>query len=295
MPDIRFDDVTKEFDEAQGLFHVSFQVEEGQAFAVLGTQGAGKSTIASLLMGLILSDEGKCEVRGFDCFLHRKDVHKLVGFTPALAAFPPEVNGEYYMRMLSERHGGISEKRVQSLMEKLDINPMGPFGRMTMENRRKMALLFGLMYDSPILVLDEPYASLQVFARNALTDLLEEEKRSGKTILILTHVLQQAQRLCDRMAILRKGRVVVEQSAQQMQFSRQKVYHVTFETPEEAARFSQEWEKGVELVGARAIIAIPGSPQMLIKTLARYDVKDLVGGRDQSEESFLYDWGNEML
>lgn len=97
------------------------------------------------------------------------------------------------------------------------------------------------------------------------------------------------------MAILRKGRVVVEQSAQQMQFSRQKVYHVTFETPEEAARFSQEWEKGVELVGARAIIAIPGSPQMLIKTLARYDVKDLVGGRDQSEESFLHDWGNEML
>lgn len=295
MPDIQFSDVTKEFGEARGLFHMSFQVQEGQAYAILGPQGAGKSTVFSLLMGLIAPEEGACEVRGHDCFRDYSKVHRLVGFAPASAAFPPGVGGEYYLRMLSDRHGGTSEERIQSLMERLDINPMGPFGRMTMENRRKMALLFGLMYDSPILVLDEPYAGLQVFARNALTDVLLEEKKKGKTILILTHVLQQAQKLCDRIAILRQGRMVVEQSAEQLQFARQKVYHVTFETPEEAARFSQEWEKGAELLGVRAIVAIPGSPQTLIKTLARYDVKDLVGGRDQNEEAFLRDWGDEML
>lgn len=295
MADILFDSLTIEHGEDSGLFDISFQVEEGGAYAVLAPTGGGKSTIVSLLMGLCSPDEGSCQVRGMDCFAQHDKVQRLVGFVPGNPYFPPRMDGEKFMKMLSAWHGGASEEKIRHVMEKLDINPLGPFGKMTAVNKSKMAVLFGLMYDAPILVLDEPYMGLDVFSRNVLTDLLLEEKAQGKTILLLTHVLQQAKRLCDRVAIMRKGRMVVEQQVEQLQFSRQKVYHITFDSTGEASRFSQEWESGVELIGERAIVAIPASPMALIKTLSHYGVKDFVGGREEGEEAFLRYYGNDML
>lgn len=295
MPDIEFRSVTRAYEEERGLFDLSFSVEAGEAYAVLSPTGGGKSTLFSLLMGLIRPDSGECLIRGMDCFRERRTICGIASFVPDGAALPVRQGGEQYLRMLSAWQGGVAEERLRDLMEKLDITPMGRFGLMTVEMRRKMAILMGLMRDKPILVLDEPYQHLGPLARGALTDLLAEEKQKGKTILVLTHVLREAQALCDRIAVVRRGRMVVEQKAEALSLRRQKVYHITFDTAETASRFSQEWEKGVELIGSRAIVAIPGSPQTLIKTLAGYPVLDLVGGRDEKEETFLKYHGDEML
>lgn len=295
MADIEFNHITVTHGEDSGLFDVSFQVEEGSAYAILAPTGAGKSTIASLLMGMCIPDEGSCQVRGLDCFSQHSKVQRLVGFVPGNPYFPPGMDGDQFLKMLSSWRGGAAEEKTRHVMEKLDINPLGPFGKMTATNKSKLAVLFGLMFDAPILILDEPYMGLDVFSRNVLTDLLLEEKEQGKTILLLTHVLQQAQKLCDRIAVMRKGRIVVEQQAEQLQFSRQKVYHITFDSTMEASRFSQEWETAVELIGERAIVAVPASPMALIKTLSHYGVKDFVGGREEGEEAFLRYYGDDTL
>lgn len=295
MPDIEFRNVTRAYEEDHGLFDLSFSVEEGEAYAVLSPTGGGKSTLFSLLAGLQRPDGGECLIRGRDCFRERLAIRDLACFVPGGTAFPMRQGGEEYLRMLMAWQGGVSEERLCDLMEKMDINPMGRFGLMTVELRRKMAILMGLMRDKPILVLDEPYQNLGAYARSALTDLLIEEKNKGKTILLLTHVLKETQALCGRIAVVRRGRMVVEQKADDLVFSRQKVYHITFDTPETASRFSQEWETGVELIGSRAIVAVPGSPQALIKTLAGYAVLDLVGGRDENEETFLKYHGDDTL
>lgn len=295
MSDIVFNNITVEHGEDSGLFHLSFSVSPGESYAVLAPTGAGKSTIASLLMGLTIPDEGSCAIRGHDCFSDHAQVKSLVGFMPGNPYLPPKADGEAFLKMLSSWHGGASEDKIRHVMEKLDINPLGTFSRMTALNKSKMAILFGLMYDSPILVLDEPYMGLDAFTRDALTELLLQEKSEGKTILLLTHVLQQAQKLCDRIAIMRKGRLVVEQQSEQLQFSRQKVYHITFDTAKEASRFSQEWETAVELIGERAIVAVPASPMALIKTLSNYAIKDFIGGRDEGEEAFLRYYGDDTL
>lgn len=295
MPDIEFRNVTRAYEEDRGLFDLSFSVKEGEAYAVLSPTGGGKSTVFSLLTGLQRPDDGECLIRGMDCFRDRMKIRDIACFVPGGAAFPLRQGGEQYLRMLMAWQGSVSKDRLRDLMEKLDINPMGRFGLMTAELRRKMAILMGLMRDAPILVLDEPYQNLGPYARSALTDLLTEEKKNGKTILLLTHVLKETQALCGRIAVVRRGRMVVEQKADDLALLRQKVYHITFDTPETAGRFSQEWEKGVETIGSRAIVAVPGSPQALIKTLANYPVLDLVGGRDENEETFLKYHGDDTL
>jgi ABC-2 type transport system ATP-binding protein len=110
-----------------------------------------------------------------------------------------------------------------------------------------------------------------------------------------SHVLEETRRACTHIAIIRQGRLVISQPVEALNLTRQKVYHITFETANQAASFAGEWESAVEVSGARALVAIPGSPQVLLKALARYTVVDLVGGREASEEGFLRFYGDDIV
>ncbi|MDO5022393.1 MAG: ATP-binding cassette domain-containing protein [Eubacteriales bacterium] len=294
MSDIVFEHVNKQQDGLSPLYDISFSVKQGEVYTILASKNSGKHTILSLLMGLVKPDSGSVTLKGKDCFLQRRQVHKMAGFVSYRAPFPYSADGEKYIRFLADWHGNASFKKMQYIMEKLNINPLGSFKHMDDDNIRKMSVLAGLMYDSPILVLDEPYAGLNPVDRDSLTQILAEEKEQGKTILLMTRILQQAQKISDKICIMRKGRIVVEQHAEALNAIRQKVYHISFSTEDEASRFSQEWENGVELLGKRAIVAVPGSPKALIKTLADYDVMDFVGGKEDGEEFFLRFYGDEM-
>lgn len=279
----------------EGLFDFSCAVGEGQAYAVLAPAGGGKTTLFSLLFGMARPESGSCTVCGKDCFRDRLAVRGLASFVPGYAALPPHADGDRYLAMLRLWQGGAQADRLRSLMERLDITPMGRFARMQGDMRAKMALLFALMRDAGVLILDDPFAGLGASSQRQLAQVLKEEKKRGKTILLLTHVLKEAQALCDTIAVVRKGRTVVEQPAATLAFQREKVYHITFEDRQSADRFCVEWGGGAELMGERVMVALPGSPQTLIRTLAKYGVLDLVGGREEGEESFLRYHGDETL
>lgn len=295
MDEIVLIGVTKAFDEQNGLFRFDLSVPQGEACALLGPGGSGKSTVAALLTGQMAADEGTCTVRGLHAFSQRNKVSEVLGYVPAYDCFPPEARAEDFIKAAAALHGGFSTEKYSRLIEKMDINPLGRFASMTALNRRKMTLMMGLVYDSPILVLDEPFQGLDAFAAEAFMQVLEEEKKQGKTILLCVYKLAQAQRLCDTVALMRKGRLVFKQAAEKLKLSRQKVYYITFETVEEARAFSQEWGLGVDLIDTTAMVAIPGSPQALVKVLGKYNIRDLIGGREEGEESFLRDHGDEAI
>ena len=119
--------------------------------------------------------------------------------------------------------------------------------------------------------------------------------RAGKTIFMTSHVFEEVQRCCDQVGIIREGRLVTVQPARALTYTRQKVYHITFEDIHQAAAFAQEWETGVELLRNRVIVAVPASPQVLLKTLTKYTVLDLVGGREELESSFLRSFGGDLV
>lgn len=295
MPEIVFKRVTKEFDEDQGLFEFTVSVEQGKAFAMLGPAGAGKSTAVSMLAGLLRPDSGQVLLRGKDPFCHRHELMAQVGFVPANARLPRRTTGEEFIRLMGDARGGTSRKRMQEVLEQLDCNPLGEWAHMPPDQRRKVVLALALLHDPDILILDEPCRGLDPNARNAVLDLLDTLRTQGKTIFMSTHVFEEAQRCCDTIGIVRQGRMVTMQSAQALEHTRQKVYHITFENISQAAAFAQEWETGVELLRNRVIVAIPGSPQVLLKTLSRYTVMDLVGGRESMEDSFLRAFGGDLL
>lgn len=293
MPLLSLNNVTKAHPDGGGLFNCTIQVEQGQAFGLLGPKGAGKSTAAALLMGFIKPDQGTCQISGLDCFKHRPEIQGRVGYVPRHPALPPRMTGEQFIHMKARLAGTKSPQKVPALMERLSINPLGYCGYMNEATRQKLSLLGALMGAPDILILDEPALNLDQMAYRPLFEVLSEEKEKGTTIFMTSHALRDVQQVCDVIGIIRKGRLAVVQPSRNLAYTRQKVYHITFATGQEASAFAQEWETAVEVLQNRATVAIPGSPQVLIKTLARYTVEDLVGGRQESEESYLRYYGDD--
>lgn len=295
MAEIAFEHVSKVYEEQRGLFDFSLRIEKGGAFGLIGPASAGKSTVLGLLMGFLRPDEGRLALQGLDPFRHRHRLMKDVGYVPRDAALPRGTSGDAFLRLLSACRGTVSRKRTQELLERLDCNPLGDWRYLPVDQKRKLLVVLGFLHDPDIYLLDEPCAGLDPNARNAVLDLIAQEHKRGKTVLLCSHVFEEAQRCCQQVGIIREGRLVTVQSAQALSYTRQKVYHITFADVDQAAAFQQEWVSGVELLRNRVIVAIPASPQALLKTLAKYEVLDLVGGRQEGEESFLRYHGDDML
>lgn len=293
MPLISLNNVTKAYPDGGGLFECTIHVEAGQAFGLLGPKGAGKSTASALLMGFVRPDEGTCQIGGLDCFCSRADIQVRVGYVPRHPALPPRMTGEQFIAMKAALAGTRSPRKQQMLMEQLGVNPLGCCGRMSPAMQQKVSLLCALMGAQDVLILDEPTLQLGPMDYLPLFEALREEKKKGTTIFMTSHVLKDVQQLCDVIGVIRKGRMAVVQTSQALAYTRQKVYHITFASNQEAGAFAQEWETAVEVLQNRATVAIPGSPKVLLKTLARYTVEDLVGGRQESEESYLRYYGDD--
>jgi ABC-2 type transport system ATP-binding protein len=286
--------LSKGFDE-KGIRVLSFQVEKGQTLGILGPAGAGKSLTLRILMGQLRADAGSATIFGKDCWSKRHEIQASLAFAPAVPALETRATGEQYLRFSASYNGGFNPQKARDLTERLDITLTGAVRGMTPEARKKLSLLAALSLDRDVLLLDEPFNGLSPMAKNALGDVIREETRKGRAILMTSHVLDEVRRACTHIAIIRKGQLVVNQPVESLNLTRQKVYHITFETPDQAASFAGEWESAVELIGARALVAIPASPQVLLQTLARYSVLDLIGGREEAEEGFLRFHGDDIV
>jgi ABC-2 type transport system ATP-binding protein len=286
--------LSKGFDE-KGIRVLSFQVEKGQTLGILGPAGAGKSLTLRILMGQLRADAGSANIFGKDCWSKRHEIQASLAFAPAVPALETRATGEQYLRFSASYNGGFNPQKARDLTERLDITLTGAVRGMTPEARKKLSLLAALSLDRDVLLLDEPFNGLSPMAKNALGDVIREETRKGRAILMTSHVLDEVRRACTHIAIIRKGQLVVNQPVESLNLTRQKVYHITFETPDQAASFAGEWESAVELIGARALVAIPASPQVLLQTLARYSVLDLIGGREEAEEGFLRFHGDDIV
>ncbi len=292
---IRCDKLSKSYEGEGGISGLSFQVKPGEALGVLGPTDAGKSTLVRILMGFMRPDSGSASIFGKDCFEARHLIQREVAFAPASPIIEPRVTGESWLRFQAKYQGGFNPEKARRLSERLDIPLTGQARRLGVAGRKKLGLMAALMKDADVTILDEPFHGLDPMDKNALIDLIRERRGEGKAMLITSRVLDEVQRLSTQVAIVRQGRLVLTQPVEALALTRQKVYHITFSDAAQAAAFAAEWETAVEVIGNRAMVAIPASPQVLIRTLGKYTVHDLVGGREDSEESFLRYHGDDVV
>jgi ABC-2 type transport system ATP-binding protein len=200
--------LTKRYPTGTALADCSLSVERGEVFGLLGPNGAGKTTLLRVLLGFLRPTAGWAKITGLDCQRQSLAVRRQVAYLPAEAAIFPQMRGSEALQFFAEIRGGDGVKRAREIAERLELETSRRVSFMSTGMKHKLALAATLSADVPIYILDEPTANLDPTVRASVLDLVKEAKAAGKTVIFSSHILSEVEEVCDRVVILRAGRLV---------------------------------------------------------------------------------------
>jgi beta-exotoxin I transport system ATP-binding protein len=223
-PALRFAGLTKYFGPVIGVEALSLDVPAGSVFGFLGANGAGKTTTIRLLLDLLRPTSGSASVLGFDCRRESLDVRRRVGYLPSEMPFYADQTGAGYLKFLSALGPQpASSARLESLFRRFDVSDLDLRRRMRDYShgmKRKIGLVQALMIEAPVLILDEPTSGLDPLMIEAFCETIDELARAGRTTIFLSsHVLSEVDRVCDRIALIRKGRLVAVRTMSELRLA----------------------------------------------------------------------------
>lgn len=240
MSVINVERLTKDYGFGRGVFDVSIHVEKGEVFGFLGPNGAGKSTTIRHLMGFSQPDDGKVEIFGKPTFGKYYEILKNVGYIPGEVALPAGLTGKEFLKMMQDLTGIHNNERLGMLLElfKLDeASLLSDVKRMSLGVKRKLAVVSAFMSDPEVLILDEPTSGLDPVMQERFIEFIHKEKERGKTILLSSHIFSEIDNTCDRIAIIKDGKIVSEFVANDLKHASKKYYTVDFKTEEDKKKF----------------------------------------------------------
>jgi ABC-2 type transport system ATP-binding protein len=221
-PIVQFKNVVKRFGEFEAMRGLTLDIPAGGIFALLGPNGAGKTTLIKMLMGMLQPTSGELTVGGLCAFSQSVEVKRIVGYLPDEPVFYDFMRGRDILRFVGEMHGldrQTIESRGAALAERLSLtDAMGEFAENYSRGmKKKLGLMCALLHEPALVVLDEPTNGLDPHGTLVLHDLMREVSAAGHTVLFSTHLLDQAERLCSRVAVVHHGQLVAEGTLTELQ------------------------------------------------------------------------------
>jgi ABC-2 type transport system ATP-binding protein len=206
-------ELTKRFGEVTAVDRISFEVRQGELFGFLGPNGAGKTTTINMLIGLARPDSGSIRVGGFDCRKNPKAAQHLIGVVPDESNLYPELTGFGNLCFCAALYGmskPARQARAEQLLQEFELTKAAhrKFGGYSKGMKRKLAIAAGIVHTPQVLFLDEPTTGIDVASARNIRQLLADLHRGGTTIFLTTHYIEEAERLCDRIAFIVNGRIV---------------------------------------------------------------------------------------
>ncbi|MBX7223451.1 MAG: ABC transporter ATP-binding protein [Blastocatellia bacterium] len=213
IPTLECDHLSKVYGDFRAVDQVTLAVEAGEIFGFLGPNGAGKTTTIRLLMGMLIPSAGTARIGGRDCHLERTEVKRLVGYLPDNPTFQDYLRGEEILRFVADMHGldgPTSHLKVTELLERFGLTEAArEFAvNYSMGMKRKLGLACAQIHQPQVLILDEPTNGLDPIAAREVQNWISETARAGKTVFLSTHLLDMAERLCHRVGIINRGRLL---------------------------------------------------------------------------------------
>lgn len=205
---IRTAGLVKSFGPIRALDALDLSVGVGEVHGFLGPNGSGKSTTIRILLGLLRAGAGTVEVLGRDPWRHAVELHRRLAYVPGDVTLWPNLSGGEVIDLLGRLRGGIDDARRQRLLGRFELDPRKKARTYSKGNRQKVALIAALASDVELLVLDEPTSGLDPLLETVFRDCIAEERHRGRTVLLSSHILSEVEALCDRVSIIRKGRIV---------------------------------------------------------------------------------------
>lgn len=200
--------LTKKFGKFTALQDVSMNVNKGEVYGFIGPNGAGKSTTIRVLLGILKATEGHAKIFGLDAWKHSVEIHKRIAYVPGDVNLWPNLTGGEVVDLFVKLRGANNESRREELIEKFDLDPSKKCRTYSKGNRQKVALIAAFSSDADLYILDEPTSGLDPLMEKVFQSYILEAKDAGKSVLLSSHILSEVERLCDRVGIIRQGRII---------------------------------------------------------------------------------------
>lgn len=233
MSVLKVEHLTKDYGENKGVFDVSFAIEQGEVFGFLGPNGAGKTTTIRHLLGFSRPQSGKTSVMGMDCWEKPKEIQRKLGYLPGEIAFPVEMKGIQLIKHIAGMRGFTDITKANRLINQFGLDPSGDIDRMSKGMKQKLGIVCAFMHDPEILILDEPTSGLDPLMQATFIELIHAEKKNGKSILMSSHMFDEVEDTCDRVGIIKRGRIVATVNPKEIRHTERKTFKIEFSTHED--------------------------------------------------------------
>jgi ABC-2 type transport system ATP-binding protein len=290
VPAIRAEGLSKRYGSADALVGLNLEVARGEVIGYLGPNGAGKTTTIRLLLGLARPTAGRAEIFGQDCQSHAVEAHRRLAYVPAEASLWPSLTGAETLHLLGRVQGKVDVAYRDELVDRFALDPSKKVRAYSKGNRQKVLLIAALMARPDLLVLDEPTSGLDPLMEQAFRRSIQEARQAGQTVFLSSHILSEVEALCDRVGILREGRLVEIGTLAEMRHLSSLSVDVTFgSTPPDLAAVP-----GVTCAvadGLHVHLEVQGPVGPLLHVLAGTSVRELLSREPSLEELFLAHYG----
>ena len=287
---IRTSKLSKDYGLGRGLFELDLEVARQEVFGYLGPNGSGKTTTIRLLMGMIRPTSGAAHVFGLDCRRDSVAVKRKVGYLPGDVPQFGSLRGKEVVAYLGGMRGGADPKTVRSIAERFDLDLGRRFREYSSGNKRKLGILLAFMHKPDLLILDEPTSGLDPLNQQEFYALLREARDGGATTFLSSHILSEVEHICDRVGILRAGRLVNVAHLEDLNHIRAHRVEIEFAAGSQIPGAAIRSATGVEDVtveNQRVSCTVRGSIEPLLAAIRDARVTDLVSTEPSLEELFL--------
>ncbi len=285
--------LTKTYGKSRGIIDVDLQVNQGEVFGFLGPNGAGKTTTIRTMLDLIRPTRGTAMVFGIESSADPVSIHKRIGYVPGEFALYDRLTGGQTLEYFANLRGGVDKAYQASLIERFDLDTKKRFKQYSKGNKQKVGVIIALQHKPELLILDEPTSGLDPLVQQTFFMTLRETVQAGSTVFLSSHILSEVEKSCDRVAIIRDGRIVKLDTVDGLRDLAHHQVELRFAGAVPADAFINL--PGVsELVAAdhvmRMRVAGPITP--VVRAAAQFELLDFVSREPSLEETFLAQYGN---
>ncbi len=278
--------LTKSYGSARGIVDVDMVVNEGEIFGFIGPNGAGKSTTIRTLLSLIYKTSGEARVFGLDCHAERVRILRDVGYLPSEVFYYDNMKAIDLLNYSASFYNKDCSKRIKELAAALELDLNKKIEDMSLGNKKKVGIVQGLLHSPRLIILDEPTSGLDPLIQRTFFDIIKAENNRGATVLFSSHILSEVQRICDRVAIIKEGKIVSTQKIADLQQNAYK--KVSFTTAQPLSAFSVNGAANVEINGGSVSFIFKGDCNLLLREIAKHTISNVDITEPPLEEIFMH-------
>ena len=278
--------LTKYYGKARGIIDVDMTVNEGEIFGFIGPNGAGKSTTIRTLLSLVHKTSGEARIFGMDCEKDKVKILADIGYLPGEVFYYDNMRAIDLLKYSASFYKKDCSARIKELAELLQLDLTKKIEDMSLGNKKKVGIVQGLLHSPKLIILDEPTSGLDPLMQRTFFDLIKKENERGVTVLLSSHILSEVQRICDRVAIIKEGRIISTQKISELRQSAFK--RVSFISDKPVGAFAIPGATDISVEGTHVSFIYSGDCNALLAELTKITLINVDVTEPELEEIFLH-------